>query len=266
MPDAERVELRAEIAALIRTADAQARAWQALADRARALPELWKRLTAGVTADPDQVASDAPSVAPLRGSATDRPEHDALRSASTRSDHLGASTYVAKGWSAFAAADFSAAESAFERALALAPDETETLALLAWARAAGGRDDEALLAAQGVLTCAANGPAASLARVAIGRVCIAKGIAGEAIEHLARVARDDDDRRATLYATMYLGVAYARRGMYGDAVAMLRRALVLGPNLVEARYELGCTHWRAGAREAARAEWRAGAAGTVGPW
>ncbi|GJG87688.1 hypothetical protein tb265_28690 [Gemmatimonadetes bacterium T265] len=236
----ERTTLRAEISALIRTAEAQARAWRALADAARALPELWKRLP------------DAVPPAPVSGS--------------TRQDHLGASTFVAKGWDAYAAADLAAAERAFERALALTPDEPEIFAMLAWVHAARGDVDAALVGAQRVLVARPRGPAASLARVAVGRACLAKGILGEAVEHLARVVRDDDDRRAVLYATLYLGVTYSRREMYDDAVACLRRALRLGPNLVEARYELGWAHWRADAHHEARAEWRAGATGAFGPW
>lgn len=238
-----RSTLRSEIAALIRSVDAEVEAWRALAESARALPALWKQLP-----DPFPAAPAAP------------------RLASSRSDHLGASTFVAKGWTAYAGSDFAAAEAAFDRALALAPDDPETVAMLAWARAAGGHEDEALLAAMQVLVARPHGAAASLARVAVGRVCLSKGIVGEAIEHLARVVRDNDDRRATLYATFSLGVAYQRREMYEDSVAFLRRALALGPNLVEARYELGCTHWRAGALEDACVEWQTGAAGTFSPW
>lgn len=252
---AERSALRTDITALIRTADGQAQAWRVLADAARALPELWKQL------------APAP-----RGAADERPrEADASAvkapsGGSSRSDHLGASTFVAKGWNAYAAAEYEAADAAFGRALDLAPDYAEASALQAWARASLGREDDALLAAQRVLVSRPGGPASSLARVAIGRVCLAKGIAGEAIEHLARVVRDDDDRRATLYATLGLGVAYAQRGMSDDAVAFFRRALALGPNLVEARYELGCTLHAAGAIDAARAEWAAGAKMGAGPW
>ncbi len=257
------------MAALIRAAEAHAQAWRALADDTRALPELWKQLSGatshGGTAQASGVSPrptpSAPSAAaPLITS------RGATRPISGRSDHLGASTFVAKGWNAYAAADFGAAESAFERALALAPDDAEAIALLAWARAANGRGDDALMAAQQVIVQRARGPAASLARVAIGRVCLAKGIVGEAVEHLARVVRDADDRRATLYATLYLGVAYQRREMYEDAVAFLRRALTLGPNLVEARYELGCTLWRAGAHDAAAAEWRTGSSDALSAW
>lgn len=256
----ERAALRAEIAALIRAADAQAQAWQAVAEAARALPELWKQVP--VAAPSSAAALPRPAAEPALGAS-----RDATRPSAGRSDYLSASTYAARGWTAYAASDYAASAAAFERALSLAPDDGEAAAMLAWVRAALGQHDGALLAAQHVLVARPRGAAASLARVAVGRVCLAKGIAGEAIEHLARVVRDNDDRRATLYATLYLGVAYRQRGMYDDAVSFLRRALALGPNLVEARYELGCAHWDAGARDDARAEWRAGAAaGAFSPW
>ena len=257
--EGERAAWRAEIAALIRAADAEVQAWRAVADAARALPELWKQLPAASAFPPTTAAAASDS----------RPEasRDATRPTAGRSNYLGASTYAAKGWTAYAAADYAGAGEAFERALALAPDDAEATALLAWARAAAGRDEDALLAAQHVLVARPRGPAAALARVAVGRVCLDKSIDGEAIEHLARVVRDNDDRRAVLYATLYLGVAYQRRGMYDDAVTFMRRALALGPNLVEARYELGRTYWAAGAQDDARAEWRAGAAaGAFSAW
>ncbi|HEY0777589.1 MAG TPA: tetratricopeptide repeat protein [Gemmatirosa sp.] len=252
-----RAALRSEIVALIRELDARVQAWRSLADSARGLPELWKRL-------PPEARADATARANTGALPNTLAPVPAVGSA--RRDHLGASTFVAKGWSAYAAADFDGAAAAFDRALALAPGDAEASALLAWAYAACGRDDDALLAAQQVLAVQGRGAAASLARVAVGRVCLAKQIVGEAIEHLARAARDDDDRRATLYATYCLGLAYRQRAMHGDAIAFLRRALSLGPNLVEARYELGCTLWCTGAHAAAEDEWRAGAAAPTGAW
>ena len=208
------------------------------------------------------LGSNAPD-GPTRAGAPRRPRR------TSRADHLGASTYAARGWTAYAAGDYAASEAAYAQAAALAPDDSEAAALHGWALAALGRDDDALLAAHRVLTTAPPPPAgaAALARVALGRVCLHKGITGEALEHLARVTRDDADRRATLYATFHLGVAYGRRGMHDSAVTFLRRALALGPNLVEAYYELGRAHWQAGAPEAAHEAWRAGAgAGKFSPW
>jgi len=259
---AERAALKADIVALIREAGVQARAYAALETDARALAALWKALPAvdpPGASGPNTAASSAPAPHGRDGGRAAR--------RTTRADHLGASTYGAKGWSAYAAGDFAAAESAYAHALSLAPHDPEASALHGWALAALGRDDDALLAAQHVLTGAPPAGAAALARVTLGRVCLRKGITGEGLEHLTRVIRDDADRRATLYATLHLGMAYTERGMYDDAVAFLRRALALGPNLVEAYYALGRAHWLAGARDAAHEAWRAGAAsGKFSPW
>ena len=246
--DVRRQALRTEIVALIRTADQQVEAWRAMAATARALPDLWKRLPP----------------AAVRGPIWQSLEY-APADASARQDHLGASTFVTKGWSLYAMADYVSARRAFEEALQLASECAEAAALLAWAEVALGRDDDALLTASHIVSGRPQSGVVSLARVAVGRVCLKKGILGEAVEHLARVLRDDDDRRATLYATFTLGLAHRERGMHDDAIAFFERALQRGANLVEARYELGCTHWRAGDTELAQTAWRAGAQG-IGPW
>jgi cytochrome c-type biogenesis protein CcmH/NrfG len=52
-----------------------------------------------------------------------------------------------------------------------------------------------------------------------------------------------------------------------DAVTFLERAVGLGPNLVEARYELGRALWFTGRKDDARATWTVGAqAGAFSPW
>lgn len=243
--DAERAQRKAEIVALIRAVAARARAYSALEEDAKALAALWKALP----------AAPAPSAPDAAGRRT------------TRADHLGASTYAAKGWSAYALGDFAAAEAAYAQALTLAPDDAEAAALHTWALVALGRDDDALRAAVGVLAAAPPDAAAALARVTVGRVGVRQGSTSEAFGHLTRVMRDDADRRATLYATFHLGVAHAQQGMYDEAVVLLRRALALGPNLVEAYYALGRAHWQAGSPEAAIQAWRAGAAaGKFSPW
>jgi tetratricopeptide (TPR) repeat protein len=259
----DRAELKASIVALIRTAAARARAYAALETDAKALAALWKALPEPAPPpprdpDPAAAATSTTPAAPADGAPARR---------TTRADHLGASTFGAKGWTAFAAGDYAAAEAAYAQALALAPGDYEAAALHGWALASLGRDDDALLAAQRVLAATPPAGPAALARVTLGRVCLRKGITGEGFEHLTRVTRDDADRRATLYATLHLGQAYTERGMYDDAVAFLRRALALGPNLVEAHYALGRAHWLAGAPDAADEAWRAGAAsGKFSPW
>jgi tetratricopeptide (TPR) repeat protein len=110
-------------------------------------------------------------------------------------------------------------------------------------------------------------PANALARVNVGYICLKKGIFGEAIEHLSKALRLDNDRKATLYANFYLGMLYFQREMYEDAEQFYRKAIALGPNLIEAHYELGRTCWRYGDRAKAIAAWREGAsANKFSPW
>jgi tetratricopeptide (TPR) repeat protein len=110
-------------------------------------------------------------------------------------------------------------------------------------------------------------PANPLARVNLGYVCLRKGLQGEAIEHLSRAIRLDTDRRATMYANFYLGLVYVERGMFEEAQSFFKRAIALGPNLLQAQYELGRAYWRAGKRDDAVTAWRAGhAANKLNPW
>ena len=55
--------------------------------------------------------------------------------------------------------------------------------------------------------------------------------------------------------------------MYDDAQAFYRKALALGPNLIEAYYELGRALWFEGKKGAALEAWRDGvAANKFNPW
>ena len=94
----------------------------------------------------------------------------------------------------------------------------------------------------------------------MGYVQYRLGHFGDAIEHLAAVARGADDRKAVLYAHYWLGLVYQRREMHEDALGYFRQALALGPNLLQAYYEMGRVLWRMGDRDAALNAWRAGAA------
>ena len=110
-------------------------------------------------------------------------------------------------------------------------------------------------------------PANALARINVGYICLKKGIFGEAIEHLSKAIRLANDRKATLYAHFYLGLVYLEREMYQDAQSFLSKTLELGPNLVEAYFELGRAQWFAGAREEARETWAGGfKANKFNPW
>jgi tetratricopeptide (TPR) repeat protein len=174
-----------------------------------------------------------------------------------QADHLGASTYVEKGWSKISRSDFVGAEQDLRKALELAPDDTHAHSLLGWSQMLQDKLDDALLNFQKVLV---TEPQNALARINLGYICLKKGIFGEAIEHLSRAIRLDNDKKATLYAHFYLGLVYLERDMYEDAQTFFQKTLALGPNLIEAYFELGRAYWRNGQRVEAIDTWQAGAA------
>jgi tetratricopeptide (TPR) repeat protein len=240
----ERDRLKSDIADLFRSLDAELGELAKLKDDVRQLIERWKTLEA-----PRQ-PSNAPEFA------GERPI--------VHADHLGASTFVEKGWGLISAGDYAGAEAALAKALELSPGEPQAESLLGWAMMLNEKYDEALHAFQKVLL---REPANALARVNLGYVCLRKGLLSDAIEHLSRAIRLDKDRRATMYANFYLGLVYLERNMLDDAQTFLRKAIALGPNLVEAHYELGRAYWRAGLSEQALATWRAAyAANKFSPW
>jgi tetratricopeptide (TPR) repeat protein len=180
-----------------------------------------------------------------------------------RADHLGASTYIEKGWSLIALGDHAGAIQTLRRALELSPDAAEAQSLLGWALMLQGDHDEALATFSQVLM---REPSNALARVNLGYLCLRKGIFGEAIEHRSRAIRLDNDRKATLYAHYYLGLVYLEREMFEDAQGFFRKALQLGPNLIQAHAQLGRAQWFAGDHDAARRTWAEGAANRFTPW
>lgn len=179
-------------------------------------------------------------------------------------DHLGASTFMEKGWSLISQGDHAAAIAALQRALELSPGDPQAQSLLGWAEMQSGRLDDALLTFSRVLV---QEPSNALARVNVGYICLKKRVFGEAIEHLSRVIRLGNDPKATLYAHYYLGLVYLERGMFADAQAFLRQAIALGPSLVEAYHDLGRVQWLSGQPDEARATWSRGAAASrFSPW
>lgn len=181
-----------------------------------------------------------------------------------RSDHLGSSTYVERGWSCIAAGDHARAVKELNRALELAPNDPGAESLLGWAQMLQEQYDEALYTYSKVLMKEPNN---ALARVNLGYICLKKGIFGEAIEHLARAIRQEADRKAQLYAHLYMGMVYLEREMYGDARSFFRKALELGPNLIEAYWELGRAHYLDGDRAHAAEAWRRGVeTNRFNPW
>ena len=181
-----------------------------------------------------------------------------------RADHIGASTFIEKGWSRISLGDYVGAEDSLTKALQLAPNDPQAESLLGWAQMLQEKYDDALMQFQKVLM---REPGNALARINVGYICLKKGIFGEAIEHLSKAIRLDNDPKATLYAHYYLGLVYLEREMYEDAQTFFRKSLALGPNLLEAYYELGRAHWLANERDDAMMAWRTGAAANkFNPW
>jgi tetratricopeptide (TPR) repeat protein len=179
-------------------------------------------------------------------------------------DHLGASTYIEKGWSLISLGDYAGAIQSLEKALSLSPGDVQGQSLLGWAQMLHEDYDDALGTFSRVLM---KEPANALARINVGYICLKKRIFGEAIEHLSKAIRLDNDRKATLYAHYYLGLVYLEREMFEDAQTFFRKTLKLGPNLVEAYFELGRALWFAGQRDEALQTWAEGhKANKFNPW
>jgi tetratricopeptide (TPR) repeat protein len=232
---ADREAVKAELAALLRIVEHQTAEFGALREELKRAATRWRDLPARAAVE--MVTATAPS-------------------AIARSDYLGASTFVEKGWGRIAREDYSGAEADLRHALTLAPDDANSEALLGWACMHQGRFDDALKCAHNVLR---RLPEHAMARITIGYVSLKQGACEDAIEHLSRAIRESSDRKAILYANYYLGLAFLECERYVDAKGSLRSALQLGPNLAEAWYDLGRAHWLAAERELACRVWREGA-------
>jgi tetratricopeptide (TPR) repeat protein len=247
--DADRDAVKAEIVALFKEVDQGIAQLSALRDDIKKLVERWKQTQKTPT------ASHAPATSNVPAFSGERP---------VVADHIGASTFIEKGWSLISMGDHQGAERALTRALELSPGDPQAESLLGWALMLQDKYDDALLNFQRVLM---RQPSNSLARINVGYICLKKRIFGEAIEHLSKAIRLDNDRKATLYAHFYLGLVYAEREMFEDAESFFRKTLTLGPNLIEAYYELGRTLWFDGKKEQAMQAWRDGlAANKFNPW
>ena len=240
-PDAgaRRDVLRGELIALGKALEEEIGELAALKEEAKSLVERWKALQASAA---PAFSADRPVVA----------------------DHIGASTFIEKGWSRISLGDYAGAEESLGRALQLAPDDPQAESLLGWAQMLQEKYDDALMQFQRVLM---REPGNALARINVGYICLKKRIFGEAIEHLSRAIRLNSDRKATLYAHFYLGLVYLERDMFEDAQTFFQKTLVLGPNLIEAHYELGRAYWFNGQKAEALTTWRNGfAANKFNPW
>ena len=238
---ADRSALKADIIELFRTVERELAELGALKEDVKKLVERWKAI-GGAT----PTLALQPAAPPLRA------------------DHIGASTFIEKGWSRISLGDYPAAETALQKALELSPNDFQAMSLLGWAQMHQEKYDDALMNFHRVLT---KEPANALARINVGYICLKKRIFGEAIEHLSKAIRLDNDPKATLYAHYYLGLVYLEREMYDDAQGFFRKSLTLGPNLIEAYFELGRAHWLGGQKDDAKEAWRTGAAANkFNPW
>jgi tetratricopeptide (TPR) repeat protein len=240
----ERDAVKKDIISLFKRVDAALTDLVQIKEEIRGLVERYKQSTSGA----DTTAA---------------PQFNGTRPA-VHADHLGASTYIEKGWSLISLGDYGAAIQALEKALSLSPGAVDATSLLGWAQMLNENYDEALRNFSKVLM---KEPANALARINVGYICLKKGIFGEAIEHLSKAIRLDNDRKATLYAHYYLGLVYLEREMYEDAQTFLRKTLKLGPNLIEAYFELGRALWLGSEREEAVRVWTEGyKANKFNPW
>ena len=241
---AEREAVKREIIAYFKQVDSLIGELSALKEEVRKLVDRFKQVS----------ASTAEASAP---------EFTGTRPA-VHADHIGASTFIEKGWSLISLGDYAGAIQALQKALQLSPGETQAESLLGWAQMLHEDYDDALGTFQKVLM---KEPANSLARINVGYICLKKRIFGEAIEHLSKAIRLDNDKKATLYAHFYLGLVYLQREMYEDAQTFFHKTLKLGPNLIEAYYELGRAYWFAGDQDKAKQTWDDGfKANKFNPW
>src|SRR5919202_4553440 len=232
MSDADRDAAKAEIIALFKHVDQEIAQLSALREDVKNLVDRWKRTRE------TSAASNAPTFS------GERP---------VVADHIGASTFIEKGWSLISMGDHQGAERTLAKALELSPGDPQAESLLGWALMLQDKYDEALLNFQRVLM---RQPTNSLARINVGYICLKKRIFGEAIEHLSKAIRLDNDRKATLYAHFYLGLVYLEREMFEDAQTFFQKTLALGPNLIEAYYELGRAYWFNGQHDQATQTWQ----------
>ena len=234
--------LKADIGALFKIVDHEYRELGTLREEILTLVEKWKC---------------------VRANGAVAPHLDGAKPA-VHSDHLGASTFIEKGWHKISAGEYAAADALLAKALELAPGDPQAESLLGWSLMLQDRYDDALLSFQHVLV---REPMNALARVNLGYICLKKRIFGEAIEHLSRAIRLDNDKKATLYAHFYLGLVYLEREMFEDAQTFFQKTLILGPNLIEAYFELGRAYWFNSQRDEATSTWQAGlAANKFNPW
>ena len=155
LADAERNTVKGEIVGLFKSVEAQIADLSALRDEIKQLVDKFKSQAAAATLAP-QFTGEKPVV---------------------HADHIGASTFIEKGWSRLSLGDHEGAEQALLKAIELSPGDPQSEALLGWAQMLQEKYDDALMNFQKVLV---REPANSLARINVGFICLKKRIFGEA--------------------------------------------------------------------------------------
>ncbi|MDH5316614.1 MAG: tetratricopeptide repeat protein [Gemmatimonadota bacterium] len=120
---AERADIKRRLMAVFREADSRLQDLGQLKDDIRVLVEQWRQ---AVAPDPEE----GPRLAIVRPA--------------IRQDRLGASTFIEKGWHLISLGDHAGAIAALQRALELAPNDTQAQGLLGWAQMLGEQYDEAM--------------------------------------------------------------------------------------------------------------------------
>jgi tetratricopeptide (TPR) repeat protein len=240
----QREAVKREIIALFKTVDQSITDLSELKEDIRQLVDKYKQLQQGQSGDrAPQFTGQIPAV---------------------HASHIDASTLIDKGWNLISLGDHEGAIQSLTKALQYSPGDAQAESLLGWAQMKHEDYDDALGTFQRVLM---KEPANSLARINVGFICLKKRIFGEAIEHLSKAIRLDNDKKASLYAHYYLGLVYLEREMFEDAQTFFRKTIALGPNLIEAYFELGRAHWDAGDRDGAKQAWADGyKANKFNPW
>src|SRR3954463_7038468 len=130
-PDAQNQKdmLKDEIITFFKTIEQEMADLANLKDDVKKLVDKWKALQAGATLAPEFNA-EKPVV---------------------HADHIGASTFIEKGWSRLSLGDYSGAEQAMHKAIELSPNDPQSEALLGWALMLAEKYDEALTWFQKVL-------------------------------------------------------------------------------------------------------------------
>ncbi|HEX9049248.1 MAG TPA: tetratricopeptide repeat protein [Anaeromyxobacter sp.] len=146
-----------------------------------------------------------------------------------------------------AAGDRTAAQAAYEKAIALRPRYLAAWVNLGKLHEAGGDAAKAEAAYAKALEMDPGYGAASLAR---GQLRSDQGRFPEAIEDLKRAARSKKSHEA---AELSLGVAYRRAGRFEEAIATYRALLDRSPRYVSAWYNLALSFVAAGKPADARA-------------